>query len=339
VAVTGGATGREPALVENRPDNPALAERLASLARNDSSSLVRLYLASALQRLPLELRWNLAEALVQHRADAGDANLPLMIWYGIEPLVPQEPERALDLASRSGLPRVTRFILRRSAQDETGINNLVSRLPDMEGETRRMALRQMLEGFKGRADIPMPAAWEPAFRGLIQTPDESLRQLVQAVAVECGDDRIFPHLRTVLRDKSVSLDERRNALQVLIRGQDPEAVPALIAALEEPQLRPEAIRALAGYEDAAIPEALLAGYADWPQSDRREAIATLVSRAQFAFHLLNAMEEGKLPRTDLHAYHIRQLTSFDNAELTERVSEVWGEIRQVAGETQEQIEH
>ena len=60
--------------------------KFAALAKDDPSPVVRLYLASALQRLPLEKRWAIAEGLVSHDEDATDANLPLMDWYGIEPL-------------------------------------------------------------------------------------------------------------------------------------------------------------------------------------------------------------------------------------------------------------
>ena len=69
------------------------------LAKHDPSPVVRLYLASALQRLPLEQRWAIAEGLLSHAEDAADANLPLMNWYGIEPLVPADPARALRLGA------------------------------------------------------------------------------------------------------------------------------------------------------------------------------------------------------------------------------------------------
>ena len=52
-----------------------------------TSPKVRLALASALQRLQLKHRWAIAEALMGHADDAQDPYLPLMIWYGVEPLV------------------------------------------------------------------------------------------------------------------------------------------------------------------------------------------------------------------------------------------------------------
>src|SRR5262249_45246824 len=60
------------------PSREALG-RFAALARRAPSPVVRLSLASALQRLPLPGRWAIAGGLVSHAGDATDANLPLMV--------------------------------------------------------------------------------------------------------------------------------------------------------------------------------------------------------------------------------------------------------------------
>jgi putative membrane-bound dehydrogenase-like protein len=102
-------------LVEDgRPSRLAAAE-LARLARKDPSAAVRLALASALQRLPAKEAWPVAEGLAGHGEDAADANLPLMIWYGIEPLVPADPDRAARLLARARIPLVRQYIARRIA--------------------------------------------------------------------------------------------------------------------------------------------------------------------------------------------------------------------------------
>jgi putative membrane-bound dehydrogenase-like protein len=96
-----------------RKASEAAVKKFLKMAREDKSPLVRLYLASALQRLPLAERWELAAALVAHGEDAADHNLPLMIWYGIEPLVPADPRRAVTLATQCKIPLVRQFIARR----------------------------------------------------------------------------------------------------------------------------------------------------------------------------------------------------------------------------------
>jgi putative membrane-bound dehydrogenase-like protein len=101
-------------ICEDGSPGKAAVATFAKLAKKDPSPLVRKYLASALQRLPLDERWAIAEALVAHEEDAKDHNLPLMYWYGIEPLVPHDKTRALTLAAKSKIPILRQYIARRS---------------------------------------------------------------------------------------------------------------------------------------------------------------------------------------------------------------------------------
>jgi len=95
--------------------HPSLLAQFVALAESDPSSVVRLYLASALQRLPLNVRSVIAFPLVRHAEDAGDQNLPLMIWYGIEPAVGADADKALALSEACKIPKVREFITRRIA--------------------------------------------------------------------------------------------------------------------------------------------------------------------------------------------------------------------------------
>ena len=49
-----------------------------------------------------------------HAEDADDHNLPKMTWLGVEPLVGENPEVALEYASRSRIPLLAQFIARRA---------------------------------------------------------------------------------------------------------------------------------------------------------------------------------------------------------------------------------
>jgi putative membrane-bound dehydrogenase-like protein len=94
---------------------PQTREKLADLARNDPSPVVRLALASGLQRLSVAERFPIAEALVGHEEDATDANLPLMYWYAIEPIVSSDREKAVALLAKAKIPLLRQFITRRMA--------------------------------------------------------------------------------------------------------------------------------------------------------------------------------------------------------------------------------
>ncbi|MGK6350951.1 PVC-type heme-binding CxxCH protein [Parapedobacter sp. DT-150] len=98
---------------KNVPDNAR--KRFESLAKSDTSALVRLYLASALQRMEPSQRWEIVKNLSAHEEDAADHNLPLMVWYALEPLVALDAERATELAQRAKLPNLQEFVSRRIA--------------------------------------------------------------------------------------------------------------------------------------------------------------------------------------------------------------------------------
>lgn len=83
------------------------------MAREDKSAFVRLGLSSALHRLPVNDRWDLATALLGHAEDAADKDLPLLTWYGIEPAVAADPAKAALLLAKCQQPQVRQFITRR----------------------------------------------------------------------------------------------------------------------------------------------------------------------------------------------------------------------------------
>ncbi|HTN75696.1 MAG TPA: PVC-type heme-binding CxxCH protein, partial [Pirellulaceae bacterium] len=103
-------------LCETEVPAAVVQAKFVTLAEQDPSPVVRLALASALQRLPLADRWAIVNPLIGHEADATDANLPLMLWYAIEPLVKGDKARALQLIGQSKLPLVRQFIARRAVE-------------------------------------------------------------------------------------------------------------------------------------------------------------------------------------------------------------------------------
>jgi putative membrane-bound dehydrogenase-like protein len=129
-------------LVQDRAPSDQAIEQFARLARQDSSALVRLYLASALQRLPAEKRWGVVTGLLARDEDAADHNLPLMIWYGAEPVVALDMPRALELAFGSKIPGMVPFTVRRIAA--IGTQDALRVLTDRLGRTADPAQQKEL---------------------------------------------------------------------------------------------------------------------------------------------------------------------------------------------------
>ncbi len=100
-------------LTEEGKVSPALLTKFVTMAKADKSAFVRLGLASALQRLPVADRWELATALLAHAEDATDKDLPLLTWYGIEPSIAADQGKAALLLGKCQIPQVRQFITRR----------------------------------------------------------------------------------------------------------------------------------------------------------------------------------------------------------------------------------
>jgi len=105
-------------MMEDRNPSAALLKELARLAKSDPSPFVRLYVAAALQRTPVNQRLEVLEGLLAHAEDSQDHNLPLMYWYATEPVVAQDMKLAVALMTKTKIPLVRQFITRRMASSD-----------------------------------------------------------------------------------------------------------------------------------------------------------------------------------------------------------------------------
>jgi putative membrane-bound dehydrogenase-like protein len=129
-------------LVEDKNPSDSTLRLFAKMAREDKSPLVRLYLASALQRTPPAKRWDVLAGLSAHAEDATDQNQPLMVWYAAEPVVALDMPRALTLAEGSKLPGLFQFTVRRIGA--VGTQDALRTLTDRLGRTADAAERREL---------------------------------------------------------------------------------------------------------------------------------------------------------------------------------------------------
>mgnify|MGYP003574947798 FL=1 len=108
-------------LCEDKNPGDNVLKEFAQMATNDPSPVVRLYLASAMQRTPPNKRWDVLTALLNHADDANDHNLPYLYWYAAEGAVAADPERGVKLLSSAKIPKVRQFIARRVTSTSTEV--------------------------------------------------------------------------------------------------------------------------------------------------------------------------------------------------------------------------
>ncbi len=305
-------------------------EMLVELAAKDPSPVVRLYLASALQRLPLEARWRPLEGLLAHAEDATDHNLPLMYWYAAEPLAGVDADKALALALKSKVPPLLQFMVRRVSSSGTpeAMATLVAPLAKTtDAATRRTILQGLQAGLKGRRQVAMPKAWPEAFANLSRADDAEVRSLALSLAVTFGDAGAFAELRHTAAAPSADLKQRQGALAALLDARDRELAPVLQKLVGDASLRAAALRGLAGYDDAKTPDVILGFYGSLTPAEKRDALNTLASRAAYGKALMEAVAAKKVPTNDVPAEIVRQLRNLNDKALDQRIGEVWGVVR------------
>ena len=306
-------------LCEDRSPSTQAVGTFIKMAKDDPSPVVRLYLASALQRVDKPTAWKMAEGLVRHQEDVADHNLPKMIWYGLEPLVATNPAQALTIVSNADIPMLAQFTARR-AVDAGAMNDLVKAIA-AQPKTLNSLLDGMINGMEGRTDLIPPPSWQNVVALLKKRNDRS-SQLAVEISELFGDTRAAQRSLTTLKNKNASPDVRKKALRALTAQQRKELLAELPALLDDPQMRAEAIKSVAAFDDDRLGNLLLKKYKTLSAEDKITAIQTLSSRPRYGWSLTQAIKNKVIAKNDIPANVARQLRRVVGSGFIE----VWGPI-------------
>jgi putative membrane-bound dehydrogenase-like protein len=339
---------------ERRP-SALMLEKLAWLGKNDPTRTGRMHLASALQRIPLDDRWPIAEALLAHGEDASDPYLPLMYWYGFEPLVSHNVRKSIELLPKIQIPIVRQYIARRlvavreaeniqarsasegprSGPSSTAwiLDELLKALAASSDPIRLDILAGLKEAYRGRRTVTQPVTWHDVYLELAKTENREVREDAKEIGVVFGDRSLIAELEESLnKNPTTDIAARRRAIELLTAKREPQFLQTLFKLLQDADLRADAIRSLAAYDDAEIPPRLVALYPKLNAAERQDAIQTLTARPAFAATLLDGIDEGFIPRRDVSALTIRQLQQMNDERVSRRLTSVWGTFRRASAD-------
>ncbi len=325
---------------DRQPGQPAL-KRFIEMAHADPSPRVRLSLASALQRLAPADRWPLAESLSTRGEDAADQNLPLMYWYGAEPLIQNDLRRFAKFACNSQIPRLRINAARRIASSDRsseGLELLAAHLAiESDAKISSDLLAGMLQGLEGRRRLAMPPSWRSAYDRLQKSTDDRCREQSILLALQFDDQQAIDSLRKSAVNRSLPTDTRHRAINALVSIGQAEFEQQLLTLVGDASVRQAAIRGLARYGSPEIAGEILAAYPNLPRAEKQVAVETLASRQLWAEQLLDAVESKQIPPSDLTAFHARQLRALGNDSINAKLAALWGEVRETAGDRARQI--
>lgn len=320
---------------ETTPDTALLAE-FARMAGTDSSALVRLTLATVLQRLPPAHRIDLALALVSRREDANDHNLPLMVWYGLIPLGGTDLRGLARIAAGCELPVTRKLIARRLAEEiektPGALNDLIAAAVGKDESFQRDIVAGIGEGLRGWRRAPKPAGWTAFATKVKERGNAGLQARTRDLEVVFGDGRALDDVKALILDSKVDMPARQAALRTVIDARPPDLRQICEQALRVRFLNTVAVRGLALFDDPAVGDRIAAAYQSFHPSERRAVIETLVSRPAFARALLAQIPAGRIPRAEITPFHARQIRRFNDSALTQQLAQVWGDWREPAAD-------
>ena len=299
---------------------------LEQLAKTEKSPVVRLYLASALQRIPFHQRWELAQELTKYSEDNSDPNIPHMLWFAIEPLVMNDVPRILSLAQQSKMTLVSQNIARRLVDGEK-TDALVEAI-EVKHFNRLDLCKGLLAGLENNQNNKVPTNWNNTYDKLQK--DQRLQNITTQIAQLFGNAEAAQQLVAVIQKPGNNYSDKRKAIQNLSTLKNEQLVEELPRLLEQDSLRIAAIRAIPFYQRVEIGKSLIENFSDFTVPEKQEILQALSSRLVYARPLANAIKEKSIPRNDVPPYIASQLRRV----LGNGFVEIWGPIDDLNSDVQ-----
>jgi putative heme-binding domain-containing protein len=273
----------------------------------------------------LALKKTLATALLQRGEDKDDPMIPLLIWYGIEPLVGADAEVGLELARVSKLPKVTQFIYRRLGAEQAGRTALLRlAAASADAAERESLLKSVVEAARAGNKVAKPADWDALRVKLDGAPAGLLPELEAFMGLEPAIASYRERLTS-----TAPVDARLAALKLLVQLRDGETASLLHHLLGQPghpALRRAALQALATLPHPQTPGVLAGLLPTLAPVEKNDAIATLATTPEGSKTLLLAVKEARVAKTLLSPFLARQMEAQKNAEVSALLKEVWGDL-------------
>lgn len=309
-----------------------LLDNFRSVAEQDQSGHVLLYVASALQQMPNAMRWTIGRILAGRSESefTGNRTLAIMLWLGIEPLVTQNPAQSIALLRETTFPLLRENISRRFTLDIDRDISSVEQLLSLAANDPQHAvdiLRGMNAALNGWKNPSVPSNWEQASSAMMAAADLETRDHIQAIGVAFKDQHIIDTLLRTTEDVNSPPDARRRALQLLLIARPQDMNLLLHRLMKDKDLALEAIQGLAQFDDTEAASSIVETFGSLSPALRAAAINTLASRPSYARLLVQALAAKQIAPSDISAFHVRQMTALNDNVVSDKLRELWGEVR------------
>ncbi len=317
-------------------------ERILQTAAQDTSGLVRLYLASSIPRFSPDFGHRLTAELAKKSQDAQDRVQPKLIWFGYEPIANLFPDRAIDLAFDSNIPLLTQNIARRLTfnipSQPQMVDKLTAQLKSEKLATIKPVLLGMTQALKGWNRAPTPKDWNATKSALAAHNDPNINRMLEELDVVFGTGRTIEELKSIANDGNYDIPARRQAILTLASSPKvTDLFKFLRPHLNNKALTTAVIKAMVKCDTPSAAKVILNRYPHMDPEGKSTAINALVTREAWAENLLQAVGTNRVSKSAISASHARQISNFDNPTLLALLESNWGSIRSTSEENEKKM--
>ncbi|MCA9050675.1 MAG: c-type cytochrome, partial [Planctomycetaceae bacterium] len=281
--------------------------------------------------------------LLQYDEDATDIHQPLLLWWALESKSGGEEGRQLilklimsddDIRNRPLTAEhlterlMKRYALAGSRDDLLAAAELLKSSPD-KANTERL-LKGFEEAFKGRSLAGIPGELVSA---IADSGGGSA-----ALRLRQGDPAAVEQAVAAVTNAKVGLEERRQFLEIFGEVQRSEFIPVLLEIVKQessPELLNAALTSLQVFHDLRIGEAVVSRLTELPEDARASAETLLASRPVWAGELLQAVADGRIPKSAVSETGLRKMLLHEDSDIRDLIQQHWGTV---AGATTEQMQ-
>lgn len=319
-------------LCDDRHVSPAVAKRLAEMARSEPDVEARSQLACSARRVPADAALPIVRNLLEHDEDARDPHLPLLLWWAIECKADSDRAAVLALFREPSLWKrpivkqvITERLMRRYAA----------------GGTRKdlLTCAELLQLAPGPDDVTLlMTGFEAALSGrsLANLPDELAQAMGRyqggsiILGLRQGRPEAVNQALKVLADDRADKGRQLQYIQVLGEVDQPRAIPALLklaCRTSDSAVQGAALAALERYPNPEIGTVVVEAIPTLTDDVRGEALAMLASRATWARQMLEAVEAGKLDPRSVPLDTVQRLLRHRDDRISALLRKHWSDVR------------
>lgn len=295
------------------------------------------------------------------RCETDDPLLPRIVWQNLHPLLPDDGQRFVALASASDalsnsgvaalLPRAVERLL--AAPHGLGpVATLVTRGLQSSGSRSLATTAACLATIAAKIETRELTAeqtgalrddLQPHLAPYLATDSESPLHVPAALlAASWGDAAGLEAARTLVADDAQPAEVRLRGVAALRTADDPALLAAVASLLKEPdgasdKLRRQTLQALGPWNEPRVADVVLDAYHHLAAELQPVAIELLTGRAAWSKRLLAAIAEERIAAASLNVNQVRKLLASGDDELRDLVRATWGTLRTERDPTRERV--